>query len=53
LTKANRRNSDASDIASIGYTVNAIGQRTHATRTGAAINPACKYIHKMLDIVVI
>ncbi|MEN9974822.1 MAG: hypothetical protein RLZZ282_828, partial [Verrucomicrobiota bacterium] len=38
LTKANRRNSDASDISSIGYTVNAIGQRTHATRTGAATN---------------
>ena len=38
LTKANRRNSDASDISSIGYTVNEIGQRTHATRTGAATN---------------
>ena len=38
LTKGNIRNSDASDISSIGYTVNAIGQRTNATRTGAATN---------------
>jgi len=38
LTKANTRNTDASDIASIGYTVNALGQRTNATRSGAATN---------------
>ena len=38
LTKGNSRNIDASDISSIGYTVNAIGQRTNATRSGAATN---------------
>jgi RHS repeat-associated protein len=38
LTKANTRASDDSTISSIGYTVNNIGQRTNATRSGAATN---------------
>jgi RHS repeat-associated protein len=38
LTKSNTRVSDSSVISSIGYTVNNIGQRTNATRSGAATN---------------
>ncbi len=37
-SKSNAKVSDSSVISSIGYTVNAIGQRTNATRTGAATN---------------
>jgi hypothetical protein len=36
LTKTNTRSSDGATISGIGYTVNTIGQRTHATRSGAA-----------------
>jgi RHS repeat-associated protein len=38
LTKANTRANDESTISSIGYTVNNLGQRTSATRSGAATN---------------
>ena len=40
LTKANELVSGetTTDVSSITYTVNSIGQRTHATRTGAATN---------------
>ena len=38
LTKANQRATDNSVISSIGYTVNNIGQRTNATRSGSATN---------------
>jgi len=38
LTKANTKNSNSSDVSSIGYIVNPIGQRTKATRSGAATN---------------
>ena len=40
LTKANERvlGETVTDVSSITYTVNALGQRTHATRTGAATN---------------
>ncbi|MBN8456501.1 MAG: hypothetical protein J0M04_01455 [Verrucomicrobia bacterium] len=40
LTKANELvlGETVTDVSSITYTVNAIGQRTHATRTGAATN---------------
>ena len=38
LTKANTRASDDSVISNIGYTVNSIGQRSNATRSGAATN---------------
>ena len=38
LTKANTRATDASVVSSIGYNVNKIGQRTKATRSGAATN---------------
>jgi hypothetical protein len=37
-TKVNSRVSDGSAISSIDYTVNALGQRTNATRSGAATN---------------
>ena len=37
-SKSNAKVSDSSVISSIGYTVNDIGQRTNATRTGAATN---------------
>ena len=37
-SKSNTKVSDSSVISSIGYTVNVIGQRTNATRTGAATN---------------
>jgi RHS repeat-associated protein len=36
LTRTNTRSSDGATISGIGYTVNTIGQRTHATRSGAA-----------------
>jgi RHS repeat-associated protein len=38
LTKANTRASDNSVISAVIYTVNNIGQRTNATRSGAATN---------------
>jgi hypothetical protein len=36
LTKTNTRSSDGATMSGIGYTVNTIGQRTSATRSGAA-----------------
>lgn len=38
LTKSNTRNSNNTVISSIDYTVNTIGQRTNATRSGASTN---------------
>lgn len=37
-SKVNSRASDNSTLSSIGYTVNSIGQRTNATRSGATTN---------------
>ncbi len=38
LTKSNTRGNDDSIISSVNYTVNNIGQRTNATRSGVATN---------------
>ena len=38
VQKANTRNAGSTNVFTIGYTVNALGQRTHAARSGAAAN---------------
>ena len=38
LTKAHTKISNSAEISTIGYTVNSLGQRTNATRSGAATN---------------